>query len=294
MSAPIVALRGIEKSFGSVRALQGVDLAVGRGEILGLLGDNGAGKSTLIKILSGFIQADRGEILLDGQPVHFSTPATARAAGIETVYQEQALADDLSVTRNLFMGKELTRRLGPFKVLDMRQMREESRRMLEDLRLRVDVDQEARFCSGGERQGVAIARAIHFRANLVILDEPTNALGVAAVARVLDLIRELRDRGHACIFVSHNLDQVHAIADRIALLVHGTKVLDLAVGDTSVAELHEMLMARSGTRIGTDGQRPLVADVRPHPLAPSPSAPGEGEFVAGSVTDVVDQTRGRQ
>jgi simple sugar transport system ATP-binding protein len=250
-TTPIVELRGIEKSFGSVRALQCVDVSVRRGEILGLLGDNGAGKSTLIKILSGFIQADRGEILLEGRPVRFTTPAVARSAGIETVYQEQALADDLSVARNLFMGKEHIRHLGPFRLLDIKRMREESRQMLDDLRLRVDVDQEARFCSGGERQGIAIARAIHFRANLVILDEPTNALGVAAVERVLDLVRQLRDRGHACIFVSHNLDHVYSVVDRIALLVHGTKVLDLAVGDTSVAELREMLIQRSGTRIAS-------------------------------------------
>jgi simple sugar transport system ATP-binding protein len=232
-----------------VRALQGIDLELGKGEIIGLIGDNGAGKSTLIKILSGFERPDEGEIRLDGEAVSFRSPADARNRGIETVYQEQALADDLSVARNLFLGKELRRRIGPFQVLDLARMRRESQQMLDELRLRMPVDQETRFLSGGERQGIAIARAIHFDARVVILDEPTNALGVAAVERVLKLIRELKDRGISCIFVSHNLAHVHAIVDRVVLFVHGTKVIDTPVGETTLDALNALLLEKSGARI---------------------------------------------
>jgi len=249
MTETVLSIRGVRKTFGTVRALQGVDLDLQRGEIIGLIGDNGAGKSTLIKILSGFERPDEGRILLDGEPVQFASPAEARSRGIETVYQEQALADDLSVERNLFLGKEPVRKVGPFRFLDLQRMRTESQAMLDELRLRMPVGQETRFLSGGERQGIAIARAIHFDARVVILDEPTNALGVAAVERVLKLISELKERGIGCIFVSHNLAHVHAIVDRVVLFVHGTKMLDLPVGKTTLEALNTLLLQRSGARI---------------------------------------------
>lgn len=249
MTETVLSIRGVRKTFGTVRALQGVDLDLQRGEIIGLIGDNGAGKSTLINILSGFERPDEGSILLDGEPVHFASPDEARSRGIETVYQEQALADDLSVERNLFLGKEPMRKVGPFRFLDLKRMRTESQFMLDELRLRMPVDQETRFLSGGERQGIAIARAIYFDARVVILDEPTNALGVAAVERVLKLIRELKERDISCIFVSHNLAHVHAIVDRVVLFVHGTKMLDLPVGETTLEALNTLLLQRSGARI---------------------------------------------
>jgi ABC-type sugar transport system ATPase subunit len=241
--------KGVQKSFGSVRALQGVDLHVMPGEILGLIGDNGAGKSTLIKILSGFEVADKGQIEVAGQPVTMRSPKDARTLGIETVYQEQALADDVTVARNLFLGHELTKRFGPFRFLDDAAMRSEAQKMLDELRLRVDVNQPARFCSGGERQGIAISRAIYFKAKAVILDEPTNALGVVAVDRVLSLVSGLKQRGLACIFISHNIAHVVDVCDRVAMFVHGSKVLDTPTSQTSAEQLIAMLNARSGTRI---------------------------------------------
>lgn len=248
-SNTILSVRGIVKSFGSVRALQGVDLEVNPGEVVGLVGDNGAGKSTLIKVLSGFLQPDRGSIWFDGSARHLSSPSTARSLGIETVYQEQSVADDLTVARNLFLGRELRRRVGPFWVLDHRAMRNEASEMMESLRFRVDADQEVRYCSGGERQGIAIARAIHANAKLVILDEPTNALGVVAVARVLGLITELRDRGIACILVSHNIRHIVDVSDRAVMFVHGSKVLDVPIGETGVQQLVDLLNEKSGSRV---------------------------------------------
>lgn len=242
----ILSIRDINKSFGRVRALQGVDLDVAPGEILGLIGDNGAGKSTLIKIISGFLKPDSGTVLFDGNPQRFANPSMAREMGVETVYQEQAVADDLTVTRNLFLGREVRKRRGPIWVLDDRTMRKEAAGMMESLRFRVDVDQEARYCSGGERQGIAIARAIHAEAKLVILDEPTNALGVAAVTRVLDLIRELGERGIACIFISHNIEHIVQVSDRTAMFVQGSKVLDRPITDDDTETLTRILNEKSG------------------------------------------------
>ncbi len=243
---PIVEMRGVNKSFRGVHALDNVDFTVGVGEVVGLLGDNGAGKSTLINILTGFLKPDTASIRIDGVDRQFRNPREARDAGVETVYQEQALADDLSVTRNLFLGKELVRNVGPFRLLDESRMRRESEVMLRDLRLAVDIDKPTRDCSGGERQGICIARAIHFEAKLVILDEPTNALGVAAVKRVLDLIRDLKARGIAVIFIGHNLYEVLEVADRAVVMVRGKKVIDVETRDTSVKKLTELLMQRSG------------------------------------------------
>lgn len=245
---PVVAIDGLGKSFGSTRALSDITLSIAPGEIVGLVGDNGAGKSTFIKILSGFEQPDEGSITVDGTPVRLRSAAEARAMGIETVYQEQALADDLSVMSNLFLGTELRRRVGPFLLLDKKRMESEAQAMLDLLRLRVSPSQEARFCSGGEKQGIAIARAIHVKARLVILDEPTNSLGVVAVDRVLDLIRELRDKGIACLFISHNIQHVMDVSDRVTMFVHGTKILDVPVAETSTLQLVDMLNTRSGSR----------------------------------------------
>ena len=249
MGKNLIEMKGIHKYFGNVKALKGVDLEIGEKEIIGLVGDNGAGKSTLIKILTGFLKASDGKIFVNGKEAKIKSPAEARKMGIETVYQEQALADDLSISRNLFLGKEIVKEIGPFKFLDHNQMRQESRKMLDELQLRTDPEQETRYCSGGERQGVSIARAIYFRANLVILDEPTNSLGVAAVERVLSLIKELKQRGISCIFISHNLYHVYSVVDRIVILINGTKVGDYNRDEISVDEINNLLVKRSGSYI---------------------------------------------
>ena len=247
-SVPAIMVKDLIKSYGRTEAIAGVSASIHAGEIVGLIGDNGAGKSTLIKIISGFERPDLGRIWIDGKEVRLQGPREARRLGIETVYQEQALADDLSVRENLFLGSELCRRIGPLRILDKKHMDKASRSLLQELRLRVDPNQEARFCSGGEKQGVAIARAIYKQARVVILDEPTNALGVVAVTRTLQLIRELGEQGIACLFVSHNIDHIVQVADRILMFVHGRKIVDVHTSETSRDELIEILNSRSGSR----------------------------------------------
>lgn len=245
MTSALVEMKNIHKWFGKVHALMGVDLSVNPSEIVGLVGDNGAGKSTLIKILTGVLSLDDGEIHFNGTKIKFSSPRDARNNGIETIYQEQALADDLSVTRNLFMGKELQKSIGPIKLLNHKKMKKESENILSGLGLSISsMDQETRFCSGGERQGIAIARAMYFKAKLVILDEPTRALGVAGVRRVLELVKELKSRGIASIFITHNLHHVYPVADRFVILVRGKKVGDSLKKDTSVDKLTELMIKR--------------------------------------------------
>lgn len=245
MTTPLVEMKNIHKWFGKVHALKGVDFSVYPSEVVALVGDNGAGKSTLIKILTGVLSQDEGEIYFDGKKVKFSSPREARDNGIETIYQEQALADDLSVARNMFMGKELQRSVGFIKLLDHKNMKKESEKILRELGLSISsMDQEARFCSGGERQGIAIARAMYFKAKLVIMDEPTRALGVTAVQRVLELIKELKRRGISVIFITHNLYHAYAVADRFVVLVRGEKVGDCLKEDTSIEELTELLIKK--------------------------------------------------
>lgn len=245
MTSALVEMKNIHKWFGKVHALMGVDLSVNPSEIVGLVGDNGAGKSTLIKILTGVLSKNEGEIHFNGKKVSFSSPREARDNGIETIYQEQALADDLSVTRNLFMGKEIQKSIGPIKLLDHKKMKKESENILSGLGLSISsMDQETRFCSGGERQGIAIARAMYFKAKLVILDEPTRALGVAGVRRVLELVGELKSRGIASIFITHNLHHVYPVADRFVILVRGKKVGDSLKKDTSIDKLTEIMVKR--------------------------------------------------
>lgn len=245
MTSALVEMKNIHKWFGKVHALMGVDFSVNPSEIVGLVGDNGAGKSTLIKILTGVLSKNEGEIYFNGAKIKFSSPREARDNGIETIYQEQALADDLSVTRNLFMGKELQKSIGPIKLLDHKKMKKESENILSGLGLSISsMDQETRFCSGGERQGIAIARAMYFKAKLVILDEPTRALGIAGVRRVLELVKELKSRGIASIFITHNLHHVYPVADRFVILVRGKKVGDSLKKDTSVDKLTELMIKR--------------------------------------------------
>jgi len=217
---PVLEARGLVKTFGHVIGLAGVDLVLNAGEVLGIIGDNGAGKSTLIKCLTGALQPDRGEILLEGKPVSFKSPTDSRLAGIETVYQTLAVAPALDIASNMFLGREIRMR-GPlglvFRKLDTRGMRSQAREQLKKLGITTvqDITQRLETLSGGQRQAVAVARAAAFGSKVIILDEPTAALGVRESGQVLELIRELRRQGLPVILISHNMPHVFGVADRV-------------------------------------------------------------------------------
>src|SRR5437867_4867273 len=225
---PILEARGLVKKYGQVVALNGADFELYPGEILAIIGDNGAGKSTLIKALSGALQPDEGEISLDGEHVHFRSPLDARRAGIETVYQDLAVAPALDIASNIFLGREARRR-GPLgrllRMLDKRTMRREAARHFSELKIGVQsIGQPVETLSGGQRQGVAVARAAAWARRVVIMDEPTAALGVKETRQVLDLIRRVRDRGLPVILISHDMPHVFELADRIHIMRLGKRV----------------------------------------------------------------------
>ena len=224
----VMEARGLVKRYGHVTALDHSDFELRAGEILAVIGDNGAGKSSLIKALSGALIPDAGEIFLDGKAVRFRTPLDARRAGIETVYQDLAIAPALSIAENLYLGRELRRPgvLGTvLRMLDMRRMIEESATAMRDLNITVgSVRQSVESLSGGQRQGVAVARSAAFARHVVIMDEPTAALGVKQSATVLDLIRRVRDRGLSVVLISHDMPHVFEIADRIHVARLGKRV----------------------------------------------------------------------
>jgi fructose transport system ATP-binding protein len=224
----VLEARGLVKRYGHVTALNGADFDLRPREILAVIGDNGAGKSTLIKALSGAIAPDEGEILLNGVPMHFRAPLDARRYGIETVYQDLALAPALDIAENLFLGRELRRRgiLGVvFRMIDRRRMHRESRSHMADLKINVgSMGQTVETLSGGQRQGVAVARAAAFASRVVFMDEPTAALGVKESGMVLDLIRRVRERGTPVVLISHNMPQVFEIADRVHVMRLGQRV----------------------------------------------------------------------
>jgi fructose transport system ATP-binding protein len=226
--APIIECRGLRKEYGHVVALDGADLDLYPGEILAVIGDNGAGKSTLIKVIAGAIRPDDGEVLIDGKPVHFHSPIDARNAGIETVYQDLALAPALDIASNIYLGREQRRAgvLGSvFRMLDKRAMQRDSRSHLTDLKIGIQsIAQAVETLSGGQRQGVAVIRAARWARRVVIMDEPTAALGVKESREVLELIRSVRDRGLPVILISHNMPHVFEIADRIHIQRLGRRV----------------------------------------------------------------------
>jgi ABC-type sugar transport system ATPase subunit len=237
---PALSLAGIHKTFDGIVALERFDLEIARGEIVALVGDNGAGKSTLVKIIAGMYQPTAGEIQLAGETVHFFDASQSQAKGIQVVYQDLALADSQSVYMNLFLGRELTRR--PFKLLDRARMIGETETLMRDLDIRIpSVRSTIRELSGGQRQGVAIARAIHWATNLVLMDEPTAALGVAETAKVEQIIEGLRERNFAILIVSHNLDQVFRLADRICVLRRGRQVGVRMAAQTDKNEIVAMI-----------------------------------------------------
>ena len=220
---PLVQLDRVRKEFGAVVALEEVTLDVYPGEIVALVGDNGAGKSTLVKLIAGVHQPTSGQILLDGEPVRLSSPSESQRHGIEVVYQDLALANSQPVYMNMFLGRELVR--GPLRQLDRPRMAQETRQLLDELDIRIDSPRQAiRDLSGGQRQGVAIGRAVHWAERLVLMDEPTAALGVQETKRVEEIIERMRERGRAIVIVSHSLDQVFRISDRICVLRRGRQV----------------------------------------------------------------------
>jgi simple sugar transport system ATP-binding protein len=238
--ASLVRMVNIRKWFGKVQALKGVDFEVGPAEVVGLLGDNGAGKSTLIKILSGYHTCDGGEILFEGRRVNIASPRQARRLGIETVYQEQALVPYMSIARNIFMGREPAGALG---FLRKKAMRAESVKALGRIELHLrSPDEQIEMLSGGERQGVAIARALHFQARLVILDEPTIALSIKESREVLEFILQLKRQGVAAVFITHNLYHAYPVAERFVVLNRGRKVADVRRDEVSIEKLSELIV----------------------------------------------------
>jgi ABC-type sugar transport system ATPase subunit len=243
-SPPVVEMRNIKKHFGAVQALRGVDLILRHNEVLGLIGDNAAGKSTLMKVLSGAYIPDEGEIFIEGEKVHFSNPMDARRQGIEMVYQDYALANNLDIAGNVFLGREVVQiKIGPFGVMDYRQMEQETKSLINRLKIDIpSVRQKVERLSGGQRQAVAIARATAFDAKVIIMDEPTAALSVAAIDKVLDLIRELKAVGASIIIISHRLEDIYRVSDRMIVLRQGRKVSDKPV-EGDIHEFRERVVA---------------------------------------------------
>ncbi|MEJ2557343.1 MAG: ATP-binding cassette domain-containing protein [Anaerolineae bacterium] len=227
---PLVEMKGIRKNFGAVQALKGVDLTLHHNEVLGLVGDNAAGKSTLMKVLSGAYVADEGDILLEGEKASITKPEDSRHLGIEMVYQDFALAGNIDVAGNIFLGRERT--LGGLgkllQILNRRRMNEESRELLGRLRIEVEsVRQKVNELSGGQRQAVAIGRATAFNAKVVIMDEPTASLSVAAIEKVLELIKQLKEHQVSVIIISHRLEDILTVSDRVMVLRLGRRVGDM-------------------------------------------------------------------
>ena len=238
----LVEMRHIEKSYGRVHALRDVNLTIRKGEIVGLLGDNGAGKSTLIKVLSGAVPYSSGEIRIKGRPVAMTSTNDAIAAGIETIYQDSALVPQLSIARNLFLGRELT--TGRLGRLDLDRMNEVAAELLKRVGISKNIPPTTPIgsLSGGERQAVAIARAMYFDSDLIILDEPTNNLGVAETQGVLRFVREAAETGHSCIFIAHNIRQVFRVVDRMVVMRRGTVVADdLSPKTSSIQDVEDVI-----------------------------------------------------
>jgi simple sugar transport system ATP-binding protein len=239
----LVRMEKINKFFGQVQALRDVDLKVSRNEIVGLLGDNGAGKSTLIKVLSGALRPSSGAIYIKGKPVEMRTTNDAIANGIETIYQDSALVPQLSIARNLFLGREPV--MGPSFLhwMDQNKMNAVASTLLRQVGISKNIPPSTPISSlsGGERQAVAIARAMHFESDLIILDEPTNNLGVEETQGVLRFIRNARDTGHACIFIAHNIYHVFQVVDRIVVMRRGRNVWEVQRKDTSIEEVEKVI-----------------------------------------------------
>jgi len=240
---PLIEMKGISKKFGKVEALKGVNFTINYDEVAGLVGDNGAGKSTLIKILSGIYQQDEGKIYKEGREVTFLSRKDSMNLGIETIYQDAALVDQMSVLRNMFLGREIT---FPFGFLDKRSM---GKKCLEVLNKSIGIagikspDQVVGQLSGGQKQAVATARAIYFKTKILLLDEPTSALSIKESQKILDYVQQLKEEGISSVFVTHNLYHVYPVSDRFVVLSHGRKIKDVRKRDTSIEELSKIIVS---------------------------------------------------
>jgi len=241
---PLIQMKNISKRFGFIEALKNINFNVYPREIVGLVGENGAGKSTLIKILVGVHPPDEGEIFFEGKKVNFSSPEDARKQGIEPIYQDLALFDEMSIERNIFAGREPTKSvLGLLRFIDKQKMREESIKVLKGLDIKLESTKKlVKFLSGGQRQTVAIGRALCFRAKVLVMDEPTAALGIKESNRILQLVKKLKEEeGISVILISHNLHHVFSVADRLTVLRHGEVVGDKRKEETNIDEITELI-----------------------------------------------------
>ncbi len=242
-SIPLVYMKDITRRFGLIAALRDVNFTVDRGEIVGLLGDNGAGKSTLIKVLTGVHPPSDGQIYFEGEPVRITSPKVARMLGIETVYQDLALVNLMSIARNFYLGRAPLRRIGPLKLLDKEMMNQQTVEALHDIGIEIRrADEEVLRLSGGERQSIAIGRAAYFGQKLLILDEPTSALSVGETQKVLNYTFRAKSAGMGVIFITHNIGHVYQVADRFTIISHGHKVGDFLKSEVNQQEISEMIM----------------------------------------------------
>ena len=238
---PFLEMCNIHKWFGKVHAVNGVDLTVDSGEVVAVIGDNGAGKSTLIKILVGLISKNKGDIFLEGNRVDIKSIHDSRKLGIEPLYQDQAIVDCMKVFQNIYLGREQYKKYGPFNFLDLQKMKDESEVLTRKLGLNISSpDQEIRFCSGGERQGVAIARTMCFKAKLIILDEPITALSLKGVKQVVNFITELKKNNIGVIIIEHNLGHAYSVADRFVIMSRGKIIKNVKKTETTLDELEEV------------------------------------------------------
>jgi len=245
--APLLEARGVYKYFGAITALRDVSFHVKLGEVLGVVGDNGAGKSTLMKILSGLYAPSEGTLIFEGNPIHFASPRDARKMGIEMVYQDFALAGNMPIFENIYLGREPGRKIGGLTIVDHAKSRKMALKHLDILKIRVkSVEQNVEELSGGQRQAVAIARATAFDARVVIMDEPTAALAIKEVGKVLDLVKSLKDHGVAVIVISHRMDDIFYCCDRVMALYQGTNFADAPLKETSRNEVIGWIMGTKG------------------------------------------------
>lgn len=240
---PLLQMKNIHKWFGKVHALKGVDLTVDAGEVVAVIGDNGAGKSTLIKILVGLFPMNSGTILWNGEEIKIRSITDSRKLGIEPVYQTQAVVDCLSVADNVFLGREPVKKLGPFSFVDKKTQTARTEELTNKLGLNIaTTEQEVRFCSGGERQGVAIARAMYHQASLTILDEPVTALSMKGTSQVMEFIKQLKKKNIGVIIIEHNIAHAHSVADRFVIMSRGKVKVDVTKEETTLAALEDMMM----------------------------------------------------
>ena len=237
----ILQLNNISKSFGAIKALDGVSLELHSGEVLGLMGDNGAGKSTLIKIIAGNFKPSSGTILFESQKQEFNRPMDARDKGIEVVYQDLALCDNLTAASNIFLTREIKKKFGPFSIIDFKKMYEKSREIFRELKSETIPEEQVKMMSGGQRQAVAIGRTKLSKAKVVLLDEPTAAISVRQVAEVLDLIKQLKNEGLAVVIISHRMPDVFAVSDKIAVLRRGQMVANKLANQSSPEEVTALI-----------------------------------------------------